>query len=195
MKRSRKSPSPPSSGSKRLQRGLAAENAVLGLVDEAHAAPAEQCPQCGSRRLEPEAERLAHAAAGPCLAISTSCPMLTRVPLAAQARRAERCRNYVLEIVEGPEAGRHDSARPAARAGPRPGSRRRRCCRTSSVAAATFASRPSRDGARIEDLDSRNGTFVDGDQIYGPAHLARRGPAARRRHAPPAADRRRGARA
>jgi hypothetical protein len=26
------------------------------------------------------------------------------------------------------------------------------------------------DGARIEDLE-RSGTFVDGDEIYGPAHL------------------------
>src|SRR5256885_654175 len=31
---------------------------------------------------------------------------------------------------------------------------------------------PVEDGARIEDLDSQNGTFVDGDQIYDPAHLA-----------------------
>ena len=31
---------------------------------------------------------------------------------------------------------------------------------------------PQAGGAVVEDLDSRNGTFVDGDQIYDPAHLA-----------------------
>ena len=31
---------------------------------------------------------------------------------------------------------------------------------------------PEADGARVEDLGSRNGTFVDGDQIHSPAHLA-----------------------
>lgn len=31
---------------------------------------------------------------------------------------------------------------------------------------------PVDDGARVEDLESRNGTFVDGDQIFSPAHLS-----------------------
>ena len=34
---------------------------------------------------------------------------------------------------------------------------------------------PVEDGARVEDLDSRNGTFVDGDEIYSPAHLGLEG--------------------
>ena len=78
---------------------------------------------------------------------------------------------YVLEIVEGPEAGRRISLAQPRELGRDPdaggpllkdelGSRRH------------VRITPVEDGARIEDLDSRNGTFVDGDQIYDPAHLA-----------------------
>ena len=42
MKRSRNSPSLAEVGQERLQRGLAPEDAVLGLVDEAHAASTER---------------------------------------------------------------------------------------------------------------------------------------------------------
>jgi pSer/pThr/pTyr-binding forkhead associated (FHA) protein len=31
---------------------------------------------------------------------------------------------------------------------------------------------PRADGVIVEDLGSRNGTFVNGDEIFGPAHLA-----------------------
>jgi pSer/pThr/pTyr-binding forkhead associated (FHA) protein len=31
---------------------------------------------------------------------------------------------------------------------------------------------PEAGGVRVEDLDSSNGTFVDGDQIFDPAHLS-----------------------
>jgi ABC transport system ATP-binding/permease protein len=31
---------------------------------------------------------------------------------------------------------------------------------------------PEGDGVQVEDLESSNGTFVDGDQIFGPAHLS-----------------------
>ena len=43
----------------------------------------------------------------------------------------------------------------------------------------------------VEDLGSRNGTFVDGDQIYSPAHLAVDGQLLVGRHGAAAADRRR----
>jgi FHA domain-containing protein len=78
---------------------------------------------------------------------------------------------YVLEIVEGPEAGRRLSlsgplelGRDPAAGGP--------LLQDELVSRRHVRITPTEDGARIEDLDSRNGTFVDGDQIYDPAHLA-----------------------
>jgi pSer/pThr/pTyr-binding forkhead associated (FHA) protein len=78
---------------------------------------------------------------------------------------------YVLEIVEGPEAGRRISldqplelGRDPAAGGP--------LLQDELVSRLHVRITPVEDGARIEDLDSRNGTFVDGDQIYDPAHLA-----------------------
>jgi hypothetical protein len=79
--------------------------------------------------------------------------------------------NYVLEIVEGPEAGRMI---------PLTGPIELGRDESSSVALQQdeLLSRrhvritPQDDGARVEDLGSRNGTFVDGDEIHGPAHLA-----------------------
>jgi pSer/pThr/pTyr-binding forkhead associated (FHA) protein len=79
--------------------------------------------------------------------------------------------DYVLEIVEGPEAGRRISLAGPLELGRDPGSE-------GSLLQDELVSRrhtrvtPVEDGARVEDLDSRNGTFVDGDQIYDPAHLA-----------------------
>jgi predicted component of type VI protein secretion system len=78
--------------------------------------------------------------------------------------------DYVLEIVEGPEAGRVIPLAGAVEIGRDPSAGvalqqdellSRRHVRVS----------PEADGARVEDLDSRNGTFVDGDQIHSPAHL------------------------
>jgi pSer/pThr/pTyr-binding forkhead associated (FHA) protein len=78
---------------------------------------------------------------------------------------------YVLEIVEGPEAGRRISlagplelGRDPAAGGPLP--------QDELVSRRHARVTPVEDGARVEDLDSRNGTFVDGDQIFDPAHLA-----------------------
>ena len=78
---------------------------------------------------------------------------------------------YVLEIVEGPEAGRRvtlggplELGRDPAAGGP--------LLQDELVSRRHVRITPVEDGARIEDLDSRNGTFVDGDQIYDPAHLA-----------------------
>lgn len=79
--------------------------------------------------------------------------------------------DYVLEIVEGPEAGRRIALDGPIELGrdPQVGG---------SLGMDELVSRrhtrvtPVEDGARIEDLDSRNGTFVDGDQIFDPAHLA-----------------------
>jgi Inner membrane component of T3SS, cytoplasmic domain len=78
---------------------------------------------------------------------------------------------YVLEIVEGPEAGRRipldgplELGRDPAIGGALP--------QDDLVSRRHTRVTPVDDGARIEDLDSRNGTFVDGDQIFDPAHLA-----------------------
>jgi pSer/pThr/pTyr-binding forkhead associated (FHA) protein len=78
---------------------------------------------------------------------------------------------YVLEIVEGPEAGRRitlnqplELGRDPAAGGP--------LLQDELVSRRHVRITPADDGAQIEDLDSRNGTFVDGDQIYDPAHLA-----------------------
>ena len=78
---------------------------------------------------------------------------------------------YVLEIVEGPEAGRRIPLDGPLELGRDPEI-------GGSLSMDELVSRrhtrvtPVDDGARIEDLDSRNGTFVDGDQIFDPAHLA-----------------------
>jgi hypothetical protein len=79
--------------------------------------------------------------------------------------------DYLLEIVEGPEAGRQiplggpiELGRDASIGGP--------LLQDELVSRHHVRVTPEDDGALIEDLDSRNGTFVDGDEIYGPAHLA-----------------------
>ncbi len=79
--------------------------------------------------------------------------------------------DYVLEIVEGPEAGKLIPLAEPLELGRDPGA-------GGALPQDELISRrhvrvtPMDDGARVEDLDSRNGTFVDGDQIFDPAHLA-----------------------
>jgi hypothetical protein len=82
--------------------------------------------------------------------------------------------DYVLEIVEGPEAGRRIPLTGPVEIGRDP----------SADAALTMdelISRrhvritPEADGARVEDLGSQNGTFVDGDEIHDPAHVGPEG--------------------
>jgi hypothetical protein len=82
--------------------------------------------------------------------------------------------DYLLEIVEGPEAGRRiplsgpiELGRDPAVGGP--------LLQDELISRHHVRVTPEADGARIEDLESRNGTFVDGDEIYGPAHLAPEG--------------------
>lgn len=79
--------------------------------------------------------------------------------------------DYVLEIVEGPEAGRMIPLTGPVELGRDAGAGivlqqddllSRRHVRLT----------PEADGVLVEDLGSRNGTFVDGDQIHSPAHLA-----------------------
>jgi hypothetical protein len=89
----------------------------------------------------------------------------------AQAEEGGGVPEYVLEIIEGPEAGRRMSldgplelGRDPAAGGP--------LLQDELVSRRHVRITPAEDGALIEDLDSRNGTFVDGDQIYDPAHLA-----------------------
>jgi len=79
--------------------------------------------------------------------------------------------DYVLEIVEGPEAGRMIPLAGPVELGRDAGA-------GVALQQDELLSRrhvritPEADGVMVEDLDSRNGTFVDGDQIYSPAHLA-----------------------
>jgi pSer/pThr/pTyr-binding forkhead associated (FHA) protein len=82
--------------------------------------------------------------------------------------------DYVLEIVEGPEAGRQVPLGGVIVLGRDPAA-------DVALLQDELLSRhhvrltPEDDGVRVEDLDSRNGTFVDGDQIFSPAHLAQGG--------------------
>lgn len=79
--------------------------------------------------------------------------------------------DYVLEIVEGPEAGRMIPLTGPVELG-------RDAAAGISLQQDDLLSRrhvritPEEGGVRVEDLDSRNGTFVDGDQIFSPAHLS-----------------------
>lgn len=78
--------------------------------------------------------------------------------------------DYVLEIVEGPEAGRTIPLEGPIEIGRDPGA-------DAALLQDDLLSRrharitPEADGARVEDLGSKNGTFVDGDEIHSPAHL------------------------
>ena len=71
-----------------------------------------------------------------------------------------------------PRGGADDSAATARSRSVATRLRASRCSRTSSLSRRHVRITPEADGARVEDLGSRNGTFVDGDEIYGPAHLA-----------------------
>ena len=77
---------------------------------------------------------------------------------------------YELEIVEGPEAGRRIKLEGPLEIG-------REVEGGGALTQDELVSRrhvrltPEPDGARVEDLGSRNGTFVNGDQIFSPAHV------------------------
>jgi predicted component of type VI protein secretion system len=77
---------------------------------------------------------------------------------------------YVLEIVEGPEAGRQIAVNGTVEIGRDP-----ECdaplLQDELVSRRHVRLTPQEDGVGVEDLDSKNGTFVDGDEIVGPAHL------------------------
>ena len=81
-----------------------------------------------------------------------------------------RMTNYVLEIVEGPEAGRTIPLNGPVELG-RDAAAGIALQQDDLVSRRHVRITPEEDGARVEDLDSRNGTFVDGDQIFSPAHL------------------------
>jgi hypothetical protein len=79
--------------------------------------------------------------------------------------------DYVLEIVEGPEAGRMIPLAGPVEIGRDP-SAGIALQQDELLSRRHVRVTPEADGVRVEDLDSRNGTFVDGDQIFSPAHLA-----------------------
>ena len=155
----------------RLDRSLAAEDRVLGLVDEAHPAAAEQSAHAVAGDLRADAEGLAHAAGRTGFAIPTSCPMLTTRSTAYHVQEADAMADYVLEIVEGPEAGRMIPLDRSDRDRPRRQAASVALQQDELLSRRHVRITPEADGARVEDLGSRNGTFVDGDEIHSPAHL------------------------
>src|SRR5438552_7013386 len=78
--------------------------------------------------------------------------------------------DYLLEIVEGPEAGRRIPLTGPIELGRDP-SAGGALMQDELISRRHVRVTPQDDGAQVEDLESRNGTFVDGDEIYGPAHL------------------------
>ncbi|MCA1697938.1 MAG: FHA domain-containing protein [Actinobacteria bacterium] len=84
--------------------------------------------------------------------------------------------DYLLEIVEGPDAGRR-----IVLAGSEPVEIGRVVGLGIRLAADDLVSlhharvTPIADGAMVEDLDSRNGTFVNGERIHAPAPLQQGG--------------------
>ncbi len=78
---------------------------------------------------------------------------------------------YVLEIVEGPEAGRRIALNGPLELGRDP-TAGAPLLQDELISRRHARITPVDDGASVEDLDSRNGTFVDGDQIFSPAHLS-----------------------
>ena len=79
--------------------------------------------------------------------------------------------DYVLEIVEGPEAGRRIPLNGPIEIG-REASAGAPLLLDELVSRRHVRITPEADGARVEDLGSQNGTFVDGDEIHDPAHIA-----------------------
>lgn len=80
--------------------------------------------------------------------------------------------DYVLEIVEGPEAGRQIPVAGAIVLGRDAVETDVALRQDELVSRRHVRLTPQADGLRVEDLDSHNGTFVDGDQVFAPAHLA-----------------------
>jgi len=80
--------------------------------------------------------------------------------------------DYVLEIVEGPETGRRIPLPGELVIGRDPEHADVALMQDELLSRRHVMLAPQDDGVRVEDLDSLNGTFVDGDQIFTPAHLA-----------------------
>lgn len=80
-----------------------------------------------------------------------------------------RVEEFIFEVVEGPEAGRQFPVSGPFEIG--------RSQKTQFVLEDELVSRrhakvtPVAGGVVVEDLESSNGTFVNGDQIHSPAHL------------------------
>jgi hypothetical protein len=79
--------------------------------------------------------------------------------------------DYVLEVVEGPEAGRRIPLAGRGEIGRDPTSDIR-LPQDRLVSRRQARLTPLADGVSVEDLESTNGTFVDGDQIFGSAHVS-----------------------
>ena len=78
---------------------------------------------------------------------------------------------YVLEIVEGPETGRMVELGDAPLLIGREQGVDVVLGEDELVSRNHVRLTPTADGVRVEDLESRNGTFVNGDEIVGAAHL------------------------
>ena len=78
---------------------------------------------------------------------------------------------YVLEIVEGPEAGRRIPVTGQLVLGRDPAAGAA-LLKDELISRRHVRLTAQDDGVRVDDLESRNGTFVDGDQVFGSGHLA-----------------------
>ena len=184
MKRSRKSSSADELGEEGLDRGLPAEQDVLRLVDEAHAAASEHARDAVAGDLTPDVQGAGHAVlllaaprrderAHPNARLAT-----TGKTMVLAGRRLEQSRfsrrtpmaAYALEIVEGPEAGRTIRLTHPVELGRDPEADIA-LLQDELISRRHVRLTPQNGEVIVEDLDSVNGTFVDGDEIHSPAHL------------------------
>jgi pSer/pThr/pTyr-binding forkhead associated (FHA) protein len=77
---------------------------------------------------------------------------------------------YSLEIVEGPQAGRRIPVSGPLELGRDPGASAQ-LLEDERVSRRHARLTPAEGGVLVEDLDSTNGTFVNGDEIHSPARL------------------------
>jgi hypothetical protein len=154
---------------------------VLGAVDEAHAATAEEAVNAVAGKLSTDVEipvqssvsAVPEAPAGRRFE-SGRAPgfMLSRLAGGKRVEEESGLAGYVLEIVEGPEAGRTVTVENEAVELGREDGIGVQLAQDELVSRRHARLTPTADGVIVEDLESRNGTFVDGDEIFGRARLA-----------------------
>jgi pSer/pThr/pTyr-binding forkhead associated (FHA) protein len=97
--------------------------------------------------------------------------MLSRPAGENESKEGQRLAGYILEIIEGPEAGRTVVVENAAVELGREDGIGVQLEQDELVSRRHARLTPTADGLIVEDLESRNGTFVNGDEIFGQAQL------------------------